>query len=311
MDDTRTPFDPSVPFTRGEALRSGLTDGQLRSRRFLTLVRGVHASATAPPTFEQTVRAVLRLSPSAALSHHSAARWWGAAVPEGSDVHLTSLGSRRPRREGVVGHRSRTPVPSVAHRGVRVTTPERTFLDLAGVLELVDLVVLGDSLVAVTSTTPARLVRAAAAYRGRGARRAREAAALVRHGVDSPMETRLRLLIVLAGLPEPVVNHILRTESGDWRYRFDLAYPLVRLAVEYDGRQHAESPEQWRGDLGRREELDAEGWRVVVLQGRDLLVTPEQALGRIVRAMRHAGMPVAVSSARWRQHFPGLVRRPA
>ena len=66
------------------------------------------------------------------------------------------------------------------------------------------------------------------------------------------METRLRLLVVLAGLPEPVVNHVLRDENGGWTYRFDLSWPQVKLALEYDGRQHAEDSRQWVRDVRRR-----------------------------------------------------------
>ncbi len=49
------------------------------------------------------------------------------------------------------------------------------------------------------------------------------------------METRLRLLLVLAGLPEPTVNVIVRGPDGEWLRRFDLCYPIFRLVVEYDG----------------------------------------------------------------------------
>jgi very-short-patch-repair endonuclease len=48
------------------------------------------------------------------------------------------------------------------------------------------------------------------------------------------METRLRLLLVLAGLPTPEVQYRL-PEAG---VRFDLAYPEAKLAVEYDGGDH-------------------------------------------------------------------------
>lgn len=48
----------------------------------------------------------------------------------------------------------------------------------------------------------------------------------MRQGVDSPMETRLRMLIVLAGYPEPRVNVIIRHENGDWSTRLDLCHPL-------------------------------------------------------------------------------------
>ena len=51
----------------------------------------------------------------------------------------------------------------------------------------------------------------------------------------------MRLLIVLAGLPEPTVNVIVRAEDGSWRMRFDLCYVEQRLIVEYDGRRHADS----------------------------------------------------------------------
>jgi hypothetical protein len=69
----------------------------------------------------------------------------------------------------------------------------------------------------------------------------RRSASLARKGVDSPQETRLRLLLVLAGLPEPRVNLLLRGRDGSWRRRYDLAYELLRLIIEYDGRQHAEN----------------------------------------------------------------------
>jgi very-short-patch-repair endonuclease len=38
---------------------------------------------------------------------------------------------------------------------------------------------------------------------------------------------------------------IIRGEDGSWRMRFDLCYLDQRLIVEYDGRRHADSPEQW------------------------------------------------------------------
>lgn len=85
---------------------------------------------------------------------------------------------------------------------------------------------------------------------------ARRAASLAREGVDSPQETRLRLLLVLAGLPEPQVNLILRGRDGSWRKRYDVAYEHLRLIIEYDGRKHADDTKQWLTDIFRREELD-------------------------------------------------------
>jgi len=131
---------------------------------------------------------------------------------------------------------------------------------------LVDLVVLGDSLVAKRRTTTQQIVAAANAWKGKGSRLARRAADLVRAGVDSPMETRLRMLMVLAGLPEPVVNHIEYDAMGAWAKRFDLSYPDLLLIIEYDGRQHAEDDRQWGRDIERREQLDTDGWRLIVVR---------------------------------------------
>jgi hypothetical protein len=118
------------------------------------------------------------------------------------------------------------------------------------------LVVVADGLIKAGQTSPERLIAAAAHWSSRGCRVARRAASLARQGVDSPQETRLRLLLVLAGLPEPRVNLIIRGQDGSWRRRYDLAYEYLRLIIEYDGRQHAEDTQQWLTDIFRREELD-------------------------------------------------------
>jgi uncharacterized protein YgbK (DUF1537 family) len=91
-----------------------------------------------------------------------------------------------------------------------------TFLDVATRHELVDAVIIGDALVRRELATREQLGRAAAQVRGRPGLRASRAAAWVRPRVDSPMETRLRLLIVLAGLPEPVTNRDAYSEAGWW-----------------------------------------------------------------------------------------------
>jgi very-short-patch-repair endonuclease len=185
-----------------------------------------------------------------------------------------------------------------------MTSPAQTFLDLADDLDLVDMVVVGDSLVRAGVARPEELVAASAAYRGRQARSARRAAAYVRGGVDSPMESRLRMLLILAGLPEPVVNHALRDEIGRVLYRLDLSYPQWRVAIEYDGRQHAENTAQWRWDVQRREGLDANGWRLVVVLSGDLYRSPARTLERVVSAARAQGVSLRLRSDEWRRYFP-------
>jgi hypothetical protein len=250
-------------------------------------------------------RAALLLAPEGAVvARHTAAALWGGVVPASPDIQLVIPPGSRLRVSGVDA-RVRRQHETVQHGGLPLTCATQTFLDLAGDLDLVDLVVLGDSLVRSGVATLDDLVAAAAAYRGRRARAARRAAGYVRQGVDSPMESRLRMLLVLAGLPEPVVNHALRDETtGRVRYRLDLSYPKWRIAIEYDGRQHAENTAQWRWDVQRREDLDADGWRLVVVLSGDLYRSPARTLERIVTAARAQGVSLRLRRDEWRRYFP-------
>ena len=111
------------------------------------------------------------------------------------------------------------------------------------------------------------------------------------------------MLVVLSGLPEPVIQHPVRTRHGS--YRLDLAWPTVLVALEYDGRHHVERESRWARDLGRREALESDGWRFVVAIAGDVFATPELTLRRLEEALRRAGLRVRVSSTQWRRHFPG------
>ena len=92
-------------------------------------------------------------------------------------------------------------------------------------------------------------------------------------------------------LPEPTVQHSVRDASGRERFRLDLAYPDAKIAIEYDGRHHIEREDQWTADLSRREELEAEGWRVIVVTGSDYYKAPDQVASRVWEALRARGVP--------------------
>lgn len=188
---------------------------------------------------------------------------------------------------------------------VAVSSPEQVFVELATTLPLVDLVVLGDSLVKRGHTRPGALVEYAAGHSGVGVVQARLGAAYVRGGVDSPMESRLRMLIVLAGLPEPVVNLTIRDVDGEPVRRYDLSWPDVRVIVEYDGRHHAERVDQWESDLRRREAIDDAQWRIIVVTSSGIYREPDRTVDRIWRLLRDrglAGVP-ARPAQEWRRHF--------
>lgn len=243
--------------------------------------------------------------PGAWASHATAARVLELPLPVLPGEHVTVLErAERRNRTGITCHFA--PNGLITRRdGVRLSAPEQVFVELAEQLTLVDLVVAGDHMVRVGLVDPGQLRRFCAESRHRGARRARQAAGYVRPGVDSPMETRTRMLIVLAGLPEPEVNALVG-DGVDFR-KYDLSYRRSRTIVEYDGRHHVERVEQWESDLGRRERIDDDGWRILVVTAKDIYRTPEQTLARIHRVLRERGEPgvPARLDDRWREHFPG------
>ena len=210
---------------------------------------------------------------------------------------------------GVSSHYRKDPAQITLRKGLPISTPEQTFLDLAAVgVGLVDLVVVADGLIKAGHASPQRLIEAAAQWNGRGCRLAGRAAPVARKGVDSPQETRLRLLLVLAGLPEPRVNLIIRGRDGSWRRRYDLAYEHVRLLVEYDGRQHAEDTSQWTSDIYRREELDQIRWRLVIVTSEGIYREPLRTLERVRAALLDCG---AVGIRRTFKRSGGCISRPA
>jgi hypothetical protein len=301
-------LEPRRPFTRAEALAAGIPPATLRGSRFRRMFRGVYIYSRVPAHPVIDVQAALLIHPpSAFASHTSAAAVYRVAVPDTPYQHISvfSAADRRPR-----DHIRTHVVPAGARvetvNGMRVSAPTQLFLELAEVLNLVDLVVAGDNLVRLGRTTPEELQRAAAEDHRARAALARRAACLVREGVDSPLESRLRMLIVLAGLPEPEVNHKIYDELGHLLYRFDLSYPALRLAVEYDGRQHRADLDNWDHDNDRRDWLDHHDWMLVSVFSRGIYRQPDRTISRVVEALRLRGCKAVPRqlSEEWRCYFP-------
>jgi len=300
-----TPFNAHHPFTRAEWIAAGNPLKLLRRRDFQQVIARVwvHRSGIDDDTL---IRAALALHPDDAFaSHLSAAQVLRLPVPDHPFAHVTVAKHEdrryRPRIKPHVTKRQRR---IIEVRGIRTTDPIATFIDCAGLLSLVELVILGDALVKKYGISPDALRKACRESTDYYAGLARAAAEYVREGVDSPMETRLRMLIVLAGLPEPEVNFKLYREDGTWRRRFDLSYPRIKLIVEYDGRQHADDKAQWEGDLERREEFDDESYRILVVTSKGIFVEPERTLHRIRRQLVLRGWgAVPPIQPQWRDHF--------
>ncbi|WP_182920348.1 DUF559 domain-containing protein [Nocardioides cavernaquae] len=296
------------PFTRAEALQAGIPDSALRGPGFRRLMGNVYVDSAVELTPALAAKAPLAVAPpSAWVSHVSAARLLGVPVPTLPGEHISVLAKQdRLRRSGVTSHVA--PGTSLVTRrgGARISAPAQLFVELASQLGLVDLVVAGDWLVRQGLVTLEVLREFCAASQLRASVLAREAVVFVRERVDSPMETRVRMLLVLAGLPEPVVNLKVNVGDGSGRRRYDLSWAAVKVIVEYDGRHHAERIEQWEKDLLRREGIDDDGWRMIVLVAKDVYSRPDRTLERVVRVLRARGLeglPRHLDDS-WRAHFP-------
>lgn len=84
------------------------------------------------------------------------------------------------------------------------------------------------------------------------------------------------------------------------------SYPDQLLAIEFDGRQHVDVRAQWEGDVIRREDIEAEGWRFVVVTSAQFYGSAGDVLDRIVVAMRDRRVPLPRRlGGEWRRHFFG------
>lgn len=295
----------SWPFLVRDASTLGISDRRLRGPEFRTVLRGVAVDARVPDTVVTRSRAALLLAPEGAvLSHWTAARLWGGRVPDNDHVHVAFQRRVRFRVTGVKPHCFTYRLDEVRRHGLPVTSPHQTFCQLARFLRLVDVVALGDSLVRKKYHSPESLLALAEQWVGQCRGEAVTAARLVRDGVDSSPESALRVLMVTAGFPEPAVNIEIRDADGIVRYRLDLGYEEVRVAIEYDGRWH-DDPEHRLHDATRRTHLaDSDGWTFVVVTADELYGATASLVQRLAVELRNAGVPVPQHpSEDWRPYF--------
>ncbi len=306
--ETPQPLDPGAPFTVAAGMDEGLTRTELESVQFVRLFHGVYIARAVTRTLLVRTRAALLVAPSSAVvSHHTAALLYGGYVPASSTIHLTMKYPLNCKQSGIRPHRVKRPPPGTSWRGVPITSPERTFCDLGGHLDLVELVVLGDRLVRRRRTTPERLRLAADNWDGAHAKVLRRAAGLVRAGVDSRPESQLRMLLVLAGLPEPEVDiRFENPDTGELERRLDTGYRELRLGIEYDGAQHREDEEIYESDISRHEEIrEKRRWRLLRVTKRGVYEAPLATLRRVHDARVDRGAKPTVFRDEWQAYFPG------
>lgn len=299
-------------FTIGEARLHGISPWRAKAKDLHVPSRGIRVPTAREQSLLARARPYTRLGTPDTVSFYSAAEVHSFKLPgsladsglppSARLLHLTRSGSTAPRRKGVIGHRSPLATDDVVIlEGVPVTSVPRTLLDLAGsgALRLDDLVVIADDLVCehmrYQHPRTARVQLAELQeYSGRqravaGVRLLREALALVRVGVDSPPETRLRLLFGRSALPGFEPNYVVTDPQGSPLW-IDLACPEYRLAVEYDGGHHL-TPSQQHSDALRNERTASAGWRQLVINKLDVRNGEEWVLMRVRQALRAQGWP--------------------
>lgn len=280
-------------FSRSDGLAVGLTLDQLRSRHLSVLTREVYQAVGPPSGLVDTCNALVQVMTSgAAFSHQTAAELLG--LPDlGRRKQLlhvmTPIGSPPVRRPGIVGHRELLcPGDIAVAQGLPVTSPVRTFLDHAPVTSLEELIALGDAILHCKLATRAQLsARIAEAKGWRGVRNARAAVPLLDGRAESVPESLLRVRIHFSELPDAEPQVKVYDDYGNYVGRVDLGYKEMRIAIEYDGRHHAERRGQFDYDIKRYTLLESLGWHVLRAGGDDLDDGSIPFLGRLRRTIRH------------------------
>lgn len=293
-----------TPFTTAQARELGLGRGALRGRRVRRELRGAYLLADEEAAERDRVAAALLVLPPGAVADGlTAVRLHGADLGDTAPLRFVTTHPHPVRRPEVRVRRTSGVVRSVVVDGLPALGAADAFVAASLHLDLVDLVAAGDCLVRLERTTPEALVAAACAASGRGSRPARRAAALVRARVDSVQETRLRLAIVLAGLPEPDVNPVVLAR-GRPVGRVDLLLWAYRTVIEYEGDQHRTDRAQWNRDIRRQEQLVGDGNRLVRVTA-ERMRSPRAVVLTIHEALVEGGYrgPEPVFDAEWRRLF--------
>lgn len=294
--------DITGPFRLQDLPHLGLSRQRLRTlvrngavRR---VIRGVYVPSALGDSIELRSRAVALMLPPGHVACDRTAAWlhgvevYPYADHDGVPEIEMCRGPGHPASisRGVGGHRRTLVASEVTNLGdVPVTTPLRTAVDLACVLERRDAMAALDAFRRLHGVSRGALATLAR-RRFRGRRGIVQARFLIEHSdarAESPRESWTRIAIIDAGLPAPEPQ-VWITVEGVPTYRIDLAYRRKRIAIEYDGYEdHQADEESIRATAERREWLRAHGWNVIVVRNGDFTgARLDRWIGELARALR-------------------------
>jgi uncharacterized protein DUF559 len=270
---------PARPFTWREAESLGFTHARLSALidagKVRRVLQGVYQPTEIPDTVESRCAALaLVIRPFGVVCDRTAAWLHGvdAFTYRELDI-LPALDSfvlrDCPRTRRIAcrsGERDLAPQDICVIGGIRVTTPLRTALDLACSLGQRDALAVLDGFMRICGITREEFERELPRYRRRrGVVQLRRLVPLATELAESPGESWTRMAILEAGLPAPKPQVWVDAGNGK-RYRLDLAWARLRIAVEYDGRDFHRSDEQRAHDKKRRKWLRRQGWTIIVVK---------------------------------------------
>ena len=269
--------------SRQQLIEAGATDEAIDHRvacgRMVIVAEGVFAIAPVLADDWGRWMGATLTAPETFLCRESAACAWGGLSREPRGTTVIRPGSGGPRRmSGVTVYRSSTlPGETAEHRGVPITTPARTLLDLACCtsdralakalreftrLERLTVYSLGDFLATAAHRRGAlRIGKAMANYRGLPIERARSGA-----------EVRALELLREAGVELPRLNVKIAGEEAD------LSWTRERLIIEIDGGPF----HQDKGEDARKEGVwRAAGWDVLRLDSNHVYNAPHRLVALV------------------------------
>ena len=290
-----------APFTVRDVEKAGLTRSRLRSRDVVGVRPGVYAPAGRMPHPVGLAQAVARADPHAVICSVTAARWMGVRLPqrfqteEAVRIARTDGRDRSRRRWVVATTASYRPGEVLMRDGVRVTTPARTFLDLARVLTEEELIIAGDGLICAHRHGPLagrpplctldQLREIVQPHSGdRGVRRCRTALERLRVGSDSAPETVLRLRLEEFGITGLLLDVRIDCPDGGTVLP-DLWHEEARLSIQYNGVHHSD-PAQISRDVERNRRTRAAGAEELRIMHRDMTTEVVFRGQRVIRAVQ-------------------------
>ena len=259
-------------FTRAQALKAGLSSSGIQRRldtqRWIRIHRNVYLVAGCPRSAKtRLAAATLAVGGGAVASHRSAGWLWGLCA-EGESPEVSVLRSIKTCPKGVVIHHvsQLAAVDRGRLSGIPITSPARTLIDLAALLQIEALETAVHQAVLTRLVTLARLRERLAASSAKG----RRGPAVLRRvledargdrAVRSPLERRLERLLHDAGFCSWASEFPVQVDGRT--FYLDFAFPEHFVAVEADGRKWHSTKESFEHDRQRHNLLAAEGWRVL------------------------------------------------